>query len=566
MMEEDKELHENIDLYEKILSSERELIKVIIKELTEVGKAVTVERKTVIDKEASTTIKYDETDLISKEQVMVSISRDGYMKRASIKAFNAAKTNGLKENDSVLFLKEVSTLDTLILFTTLGNFIYLPVHKIAECKFKDVGTFINSVVAIAPKEKLISCFAISKFDSGDTVLLCTAKGAMKQTLLSEFNINRYTKPVRAMKLSGDDVLVSADIIDNPLEILVFTKNCEGLRFRANEISLYGCNAGGVKAINLRPKDVVVSAFYANKEDDFLLLTTRYTLKRMRITDIVLTRRARAGSTVIKPVKTNPIYLVDAAKMTPNQFKENVMVDIRYLNGNDQIEARSLKYNVSDTGRSIQIDDLVQPEALWLPKPNKPDDVVSGDYLIEVRPTLFNLDDGAEEEKPLVSSKKQDNILDELTKILENETKKEPLDLFSSKLEEDSIPPVKEKTPPVQEKYQDIFNIPVQEEQSSSPIENEIPVSAEEEPEDLLDLPNSNEEVEEATPSFEDASNEEDLPSDEEYQDIFDLPPVEEQPQEEPIQELPSEESFEEEVEDPKDLFEYEDQPALEEDD
>ena len=172
---------------------------------------------------------------------------------------------------------------------------------------------MNSVVAIAPKEKLIRCFVISKFETGETVLLCTAKGAMKQTLLSEFNVNRYTKPVRAMKLSSDDELVSADIIDNPLEILVFTRNCEGLRFRASDISLYGCNAGGIKAINLKPKDKVVSAFYANKEDDFLLLTTRYTLKRMRITDIVLTRRARAGSIVIKPVKTNPIFLVDAAK-------------------------------------------------------------------------------------------------------------------------------------------------------------------------------------------------------------------------------------------------------------
>ncbi|MDE6584547.1 MAG: hypothetical protein K2K15_04005, partial [Anaeroplasmataceae bacterium] len=215
LMEEDKELHENIAIYEKILSSERELIKVIIRELAEVGKAVTVERRTQIDKEATNNLKFDETDLITKEQVMVSISRDGYMKRSSLKAFNAAKSNGLKENDAVLFLQEVSTLDTLLLFTTLGNFIYLPVHKIAECKFRDVGTFMNSVVAIAPKEKLICCFAIPRFDTGASVLLCTAKGAMKQTLLSEFNVNRYTKPVRAMKLSGDDTLVSADIIDNP---------------------------------------------------------------------------------------------------------------------------------------------------------------------------------------------------------------------------------------------------------------------------------------------------------------------------------------------------------------
>ncbi len=484
LMEEDKELTENIATYEKILSSEKELIKVIIKELTEVGKAVTVERKTVIDKHASATIKFDETDLITKEQVIVALSRDGYMKRTSIKSFNSSKANGLKENDAILFLGEVSTLDTLLIFTTLGNFIYLPVHKIAECKFKDVGTFINSVVAIAPKEKLIRCFVVPDFTVGDTVLLATNKGAMKQTLLSEFNVNRYTKPVRAMKLGADEVLVAADIISNPLEIMVFTKNCEALRFRASDISLYGCNAGGVKSINLKPKDQVVSCFYTNKEEDFLLLTNRSTLKRMRVTDVVLTKRSRAGSTVIKPVKTNPIYLVDAAKMTPNQFKENVMIDIRYKDGNDAVEAKSLKYNISDTGRSILNEAYQEPQGLSLPKPQRPDALVSGDYLIEVRETLFNFEDGAESEKPISISKKQDNILDELDKILaaENSMPKEPEPELSYSLTkqeelEDSVP-----------KIQESFHL---EEQESTDVSNEE-VSLKAEEEQVFDLPASKE--------------------------------------------------------------------------
>ncbi|MDE6661045.1 MAG: hypothetical protein K2J93_04435, partial [Anaeroplasmataceae bacterium] len=573
LMEEDKELHENIEIYERILSSERELVKVIIKELAEVGKAVTVERRTVIDKEASTTIKFDEADLISKEQVMISISRDGYMKRASIKAFNAAKSNGLKENDAVLYLGEVSTLDTLLIFTSLGNFIYLPVHKIAECKFKDVGTYINSVVAIAPKEKLIRCFVISNFNTGDTVLLCTAKGAMKQTLLSEFNVNRYTKPVRAMKLSGDDKLVSADIIDNPLEILVFTKNCEGLRFRASEISLYGCNAGGVKAINLRPKDAVVSAFYANKEDDFLLLSTRYTLKRMRVTDIVITRRARAGSTMIKPVKTNPIYLVDAAKMTPNQFRENVRVDIRYLNGNDGVEARSLKYNVSDTGRSIQIDGLTNPEGLWLPKPSRPDDIVSGDYLIEERQTLFNLDDGAENEKPLLSSKKQENILDELDKILATEFQKDAL-----KQEEDFPIHKQKNSTPI-----NLWDLPeeITESPKEEPIRFDEEVKEEKAPKDLWELPKVEEESAYSSPeeleedSIEDPKDIWDLPSEASKDSTIEEEPLEEEPIhfEEDVEsdeisqeeiDLPADEPVEETIEGPQSYEEELDEEAPQE--
>lgn len=423
LMNEQVELNEKIALYEKILNSEKELIKVIIKELQEVNKSITVERKTKIDVNASTTIKFDETDLISKEQVMVAVSKDGYLKRATIKAYNASKSNGLKENDSILYLGEVSTLDTLLIFTSLGNFIYLPVYKIQECKFKDVGTFINSVVAIQPKEKLISCYPISDFNSGETVVLLTKQGAIKQTLLSEFNVSRYTKPVRGMKIPADDELVSTDIIDNPLEILVFTKKGDALRFRASDVSLYGCNAGGVKAINLKPKDEMSSVVYANKEDDIVLLTSRGTLKRMKVTDIVLTKRSRSGSAVVKQVKTNPFNVVDVCKMTPNQFKENLNIDIRYKNGNDQVETKSLKYNVSDLGRSILNENFTNPEGLRIPNPEQKDSPVSADYLIEVRDTIFNYDDN-ENEIPLTSSKKQDNILDDLEAILKLEKEKE----------------------------------------------------------------------------------------------------------------------------------------------
>ena len=420
LMEEDAELKNSIAIYEKILSSDKELVKVIIKELNELNKVIQVERKTVIDGEAKANIKFDETDLISKEQVMVAVSKDGYLKRATIKAYNSSKANGLKENDSILFLGEVSTLDTLLMFTSIGNFIYLPVHKIQECKFKDVGTYINSVVSISPKETIIKCFVISDFNSGDTVLLATNKGSCKQTLLAEFNVNRYTKPVRAMKLQPDEQLVSADIINNPLEIVVLTKNCEALRFRASDISLYGTNAGGVKSINLKPKDELVSCFYTNKEDDILLLTNRATLKRMRVSDIVLTKRSRAGSSVIKPIKTNPIYLVDGCKMTPNQFKEDLLIDIKYKNGNDKIETKSLKYNISDTGRSILNENYVQPWGIEVPKPSTPDEIVSGDYLVEEHNSIFDYNDNVETEKPLKISKKQTSILDDLDAILAKE--------------------------------------------------------------------------------------------------------------------------------------------------
>ena len=441
LLAEKKQLEENIIEYNKILSSEKELLKVIKNELKEMNKNLPCPRRTVIEDEVSD-LKIEESALVSKEQTMVSISKEGYLKRATLKAYNASKVNGLKENDAVIYLSENSTLDTLLIFTNMGNFIYLPVYKIPEAKFKDVGTFISSLVSVSAGEKFIRVFTIKDFSDAYTVLLATKKGVMKQTLLSQFNVNRYTKAVRAMKVSDDEV-VSVDIIKNPLEIIAVTKDAEILRFRASEVSLYGTNAGGVKGINLKNKDKLVSAFYANKEDDILLLTQKNTIKRLRVDEILLSKRSHSGVSSIKKVKSNPTEVVDAIKMTPNQFKERVNIHLVYLNGNFDINAGDLKYNVADIGKQIVLEDttIKDPEMLFIDKPSKEDAPVSPDYLVEIKQDLFSQDFGIENETPIKSSGKQTNIFDELNDILEKENKKgnddaKPRNEFVSKPEID----------------------------------------------------------------------------------------------------------------------------------
>ncbi len=246
---------------------------------------------------------------------------------------------------------------------------------------------------------------------------------MKQTLLSGFQLQRYIKPVKAMKCN-DDELVSVDMIKDPLEVMVFTKSAEALRFRATDISLYGTNAGGVKSINLKTGDEVVSVIYCNKNDDFLLATNRNTIKRMKVTEVLLTKRSRSGNPVIKKLKSNPYLIVDAKKMTPNQYKENVKISLDYKNGSEDIDAQILKYNVSDGGKAITptnplLTDFVQ---MRLPEPSKPDAAVSPEYLVEVKSDLFSEDFGIEEEAPIVTSKKDSNqgIFDELDAILAKE--------------------------------------------------------------------------------------------------------------------------------------------------
>jgi topoisomerase-4 subunit A len=191
--------------------------------------------------------------------------------------------------------------------------------------------------------------------------------------------------------------------------------------------MYGTNAGGTKAIGLKPGDYVVSVIYCNKIDDFVLLTSRNTIKRMRVVDVLLTKRARTGQAVIKKVKTNPYYLLDALKMTPNQYKENLPLYLVCKNGNESIETFSLKYNVSDAGKTIETN-KENGDLIWmmLPKPEKPDAKVSGDYLVE--DTIFSPSMQSDKPAPIIlddedisikagNNKKNQNLLDDLDAIL-----------------------------------------------------------------------------------------------------------------------------------------------------
>ena len=415
LKEEKEELTKNIALYNKILGSEKVLLKVIKEELEEINKALVQKRRTKLSKEVSD-LTISESDLISKEDVIVTISKERYIKRISLKSYNASKNNYVKENDTTIFIGQANTLDTMLLFTSLGNFIYLPVYKIPECKTKDLGTFINNLVQIDPKESIISSYVISDFNAPMTILLCTNEGNLKQMMLQNFQVNRYTKAVRAMKLGTNERLVKTDITNNMLELFVITKFGEALRFRSTDVGIRDTTqAGGVKTIGLKNKDEVVSAMYTNKEEDILILTNKGFIKRMKVEDIPLTRRGRVGTSVVKKVKSNPIIVADCTTMTNNQYKENVICHIVYSNGVDDLRTFNFKYNQGESGKSFLNESLKDPFMIYLDKAEKADELVSGDYLVE-KESLFSND--YENEKPLKASKPSYNILNDLDKILE----------------------------------------------------------------------------------------------------------------------------------------------------
>ena len=343
-------LTEKIKQLSLILSSEKELKRIIKKELNEVTQTLGVARKTEVESEIEN-IKIDHKELISDENVMVGITREGYVKRSSVRSYQASLTVGMKQDDALIYEKEVNTLDTLIMFTNLGNYIYLPVYKIDEQKWKDLGNYINNIVPIEKDETIIKVLAVSNFDVDDEFLLVTKHGMIKQSKLSDFNVSRYHKPIRTMKIQKHDELVYVDQGERE-NIIVISKKGYALRFNTEELPVYGLQAGGVKGMALSEHDQVVCAFYANPTDDFVMLTTRGHVIKDVVEELPVYNRARRGILVIEKQKQNPHDAVSAQRLSKAQQKENVMARIVAEKGCIDVSVNDLKYTGNKFGKKM----------------------------------------------------------------------------------------------------------------------------------------------------------------------------------------------------------------------
>ncbi len=345
---ENIELEKKIKFLNKILSNEKTLMDVIKKELLEVSNLYSDPRRSLIENEISQ-IKINEIDLISNDDVMVQVSKDGYIKRSSLKSLKTSTVNGMKENDTYIFQKEINMKDTLLIFTNLGNYLFLPVYEIPDFKWKDIGTYINNVIKIQNEEKIIKVFHIKDFNENKVILLASKKGYVKQTLLKDFLVTRYKTSIKAINLAKDDYLRSCDIMEMPTNIILTSEKGEVLKFRASEISIVKTNASGVYGLKLQENDYLASANYTRNNDEFVLLTNRGNIKRFKVSELKLFSRYRRGTQMIKYIKTNPHIVVSAKRLSPEQLKENVDVTIINLISNLEIKAKDLKNSQSDSG-------------------------------------------------------------------------------------------------------------------------------------------------------------------------------------------------------------------------
>ncbi len=354
LIKEKVQLEKEIEDLQSILSDERKLLNVIKKELRNIQKTLGSPRKSQIEEEIDT-IKIEKIDLITEENVRVAVTKDGYIKRSSIRSYAAAANSpGLKEADGLLFDMEVSTHDTLLMFTTLGNYIYMPVYELEESRWKDLGTYINNIIPVEKDEYIIKVILVKDFEENTNLVLATEGGKIKQTKLADFNVSRYSRTIRAMKLSKGDRLTSVEM-GTKFNIICFSKRGQALRFRQSEIPVYGTQTSGVNSMKLNDKDKLVKAIYAKSTDELLILSSKGNLKRDSVSNYPLNKRLRASVVVWEDRPRNPHFIRDVSTLSLEQIKEDVNILITAKKGSISLKVSELKPSVAEYGRTYLAD-------------------------------------------------------------------------------------------------------------------------------------------------------------------------------------------------------------------
>ncbi|WP_143415588.1 DNA topoisomerase IV subunit A [Geobacillus sp. E263] len=312
LKQEAEQLEKTIQELTAILNDEKKLLAVIKKELKAMKKQYADERRTVIEDEIEE-IKINLEVMIPAEDVIVTVTKEGYVKRTSYRSYSASNGQdfGMKESDRLLLQMEMNTTDVLLLFTRQGNYLYCPVYELPDIRWKDVGQHISNLIPLDRNDEIIAAVPVKQFDDSLSLIFVTKRGMVKRTELAQYKVQRYTRPLVAMNVKEDDEVLHVYVTDGQQSLLLVTNQGYGLWFDEAEISTVGVRAAGVKGINLKEGDYVVSAHPIGKEEHMYLViaTQRGAMKKMPLSEFEKTSRAKRGVVMLRELKTNPHRIV-----------------------------------------------------------------------------------------------------------------------------------------------------------------------------------------------------------------------------------------------------------------
>lgn len=322
LQEEEAELREKIAMLAAIIGDERTMYNLMKKELREVKKKFVTPRLSTLEDTAKV-IEIDTASLIAEEDTYVSVTKAGYIKRTSPRSFAASTLEeiGKRDDDRLLFVQSVKTTQHLLIFTTLGNVIYRPVHELADIRWKDIGEHLSqSITNFETNEEVLYVEVVDQFDDATTYFAATRLGQIKRVERKEFSPWRTyrSKSVKYAKLKDDTDQIVAVAPIKLDDVLLISRNGYALRFNIEEVPVVGAKAAGVKAMNLKADDELQAAFICNTSS-FYLLTHRGSLKRVSIEEIPATSRANRGLQVLRELKSKPHRVFSAGAVAEQGF-------------------------------------------------------------------------------------------------------------------------------------------------------------------------------------------------------------------------------------------------------
>ncbi|SDN32751.1 DNA topoisomerase IV subunit A [Alkalicoccus daliensis] len=349
------ELQKSITQWEALLASDKKLASQMKKELKQVRKTFADERNTSVEAEIEE-IKIDLEVMVPAEDVRVSVTKEGYIKRSSLRSYGASNGEppAMKETDRLLYSSDINTTDTLLVFTKQGYYIYLPVHKLPETKWKDSGQHIANVVAVSQEDSIVNVIPVKSFNQAEQYLTFVTKyGMVKRTLLKEYEAQRYSKALMAVKVKKDDEVVSVRLTNGNDNLFFFTYTGYALYYAETEVTPTGQRTSGMKAVNLKEEDFITAFDAASPESSPYLfaLTQRAAVKRMKLDKMEKQGRATRGIRILKELKKEPHRVVAAGTLY-----DNSVLKVQTHDGKvHEIPAPSIRLSDRYTNGSFVID-------------------------------------------------------------------------------------------------------------------------------------------------------------------------------------------------------------------
>ncbi len=268
------DIQKKIKTLQAILDSDKKLIGVIKKELMESHERFGINRRSEIRDEVEE-LKVNLEVMVNSEDVLVTLSNDGYIKRTSMLSFTRSGAersgSGAKEDDFIREVLDVNTLDNLLVFTQRGQYFVLPVHQIPDFKWKDNGTAIVNVISMTREDRIVGILPVRNLEQETgSLVFVTKRGQVKRTEVKDYATKR-SGAVAACKLGEGDEVLSVTRGEQARDLMLITKNGMSIRFRAEEVSTMGRVSTGVRGIQLVDDDEVVTSLWVDGEEDGQLM-------------------------------------------------------------------------------------------------------------------------------------------------------------------------------------------------------------------------------------------------------------------------------------------------------